>query len=339
MGQVRILLLADTHLGIDLPLDPRIKRRRRGIDFFKNYELALQTAFAKKVDLVIHGGDLFYRSKIPDLLISMAFEPLIKIADSGISVLLVAGNHERSVIRNSMFEKHNNIFIFNSLQSFSFDIKSNHIQITGFPCIRKNIRSQFPNLLQSIEYIYKNQNHIHLLCMHQAVEGAQVGVQNYTFKENHDTIRACDIPAGFTAIHSGHIHRAQVLETDLKGEKLQTNVYYPGSIERTSFAEKNEQKGFLILTCIASNNGGEVIEQKFIQLPTRPMVECEIRVRNSSRTNIISEILKQSIQWDKNCIVKIKLNIVTEFNVNIPTLKEIRRVLPESMNILYNVDS
>ena len=31
---VRILFLADTHLGYDLPFRPRIKRRRRGPEFF-----------------------------------------------------------------------------------------------------------------------------------------------------------------------------------------------------------------------------------------------------------------------------------------------------------------
>jgi DNA repair exonuclease SbcCD nuclease subunit len=61
---VRILFLADTHLGIDLPRRPRIERRRRGHDFFANYERALQAARALAVDAVVHGGDVFYRSSI-----------------------------------------------------------------------------------------------------------------------------------------------------------------------------------------------------------------------------------------------------------------------------------
>jgi hypothetical protein len=36
MGLIRTLLIADTHLGFDLPFRPRIKRRRRGPDFFAN---------------------------------------------------------------------------------------------------------------------------------------------------------------------------------------------------------------------------------------------------------------------------------------------------------------
>jgi hypothetical protein len=54
---VRILFLADTHLGIDLPRRPRIERRRRGHDFFANYERALQAARDLAVDAVVHGDD------------------------------------------------------------------------------------------------------------------------------------------------------------------------------------------------------------------------------------------------------------------------------------------
>ena len=37
MGIIRILFLADTHLGYDLPFRPRIQRRRRGPEFFANF--------------------------------------------------------------------------------------------------------------------------------------------------------------------------------------------------------------------------------------------------------------------------------------------------------------
>ena len=53
----RILLLADTHLGFDAPLRPRVERRRRGDDFFRNTRLALEPALRGEVDLVLTGAD------------------------------------------------------------------------------------------------------------------------------------------------------------------------------------------------------------------------------------------------------------------------------------------
>jgi len=59
MGIIRILLIADTHLGFDLPFRPRIKRRRRGPDFFANFERALMPALKGEVHAVGPGGYTF----------------------------------------------------------------------------------------------------------------------------------------------------------------------------------------------------------------------------------------------------------------------------------------
>ena len=64
MGVIRILCIADTHLGFDYPFQPRINIGRRGSDFFSNYNKALEPAFNGIVDCVVHGGDIFYRSKV-----------------------------------------------------------------------------------------------------------------------------------------------------------------------------------------------------------------------------------------------------------------------------------
>lgn len=44
MDLTRILFVSDTHLGFDLPRKPRIARRRRGPDFFDNFNRALEPA-------------------------------------------------------------------------------------------------------------------------------------------------------------------------------------------------------------------------------------------------------------------------------------------------------
>ena len=57
-SSVRILLLADSHLGLDLPLQPRLDRRRRGHDFLSNYHRALEPARNGEIDVVVHAGDV-----------------------------------------------------------------------------------------------------------------------------------------------------------------------------------------------------------------------------------------------------------------------------------------
>jgi len=337
MPVIKILFIADTHLGFDLPFKPRIQRRRRGVDFFNNYKLVLRPAFQKKVDLVIHGGDMFYRSRIPDLLVNMAFEPLLKIADSGIPVVIVPGNHERSKIRQTLFDVHKNIFIYTKPNSFLFHIKNTEICISGFPCVRNNIRDSFNEIMNQTKWEIKSAA-IRLLCMHQAIEGAQVGPVNYTFRNNHDTIRARDITEGFAAVLSGHIHRHQVLTHGLNGVPLKTKVFYPGSIERTAFAEKDEPKGYLLFEFEPDENGGRIKNYQFCHLPARPMIDFVININKLSKNELITKISKKIEQVDTDSIVRIKIKCDSNMQKSIPTIEEIRRVIPETVNIYLKLN-
>jgi hypothetical protein len=89
---VRILLVADTHIGFDLPRRPRVERRRRGHDFLANFERALEPALAGEVDLVVHGGDLLFRSRVPATLVETALAPLVAVAERGVPVCIVPGD-------------------------------------------------------------------------------------------------------------------------------------------------------------------------------------------------------------------------------------------------------
>ena len=144
---MRILLFADTHLGFDLPQRPRVERRRRGHDFFANYELILRAAVEERVDLVVHGGDLFFRSRVPIALVQQAFIPLKRLAEQGIPVYLVPGNHERSKIPYDMLALHPGIHIFDRPRTYTFDVRGVRLALTGFPYHRVDVRSAFVDLL------------------------------------------------------------------------------------------------------------------------------------------------------------------------------------------------
>ncbi len=133
---IRILLLADTHLGFDLPVRPRVERRRRGPDFFANFATALEPALRGEVDLVVHGGDLLYRSRVPSSLVQMALAPLMRVADSGVPVLLVPGNHERSRIPYPIFAAHRHLHIFDVPRTVRLEVGGVEVAAAGFPFVR-----------------------------------------------------------------------------------------------------------------------------------------------------------------------------------------------------------
>jgi exonuclease SbcD len=266
VSPLRILLLADTHLGFDLPFRPRVERRRRGPDFFANFERALRPAMDGEVDLVVHGGDLLFRSKVPARLVEMAFAPLARVGRRGIPVYLVPGNHERSRIPYPLLALHRGVHIFDRPRTFPLEVRGVRVALSGFPFHRPGVRGAFRGLLDQVGSGGEAAD-LRLLCLHEAVEGARVGPAGYTFRDRPDVIRGRDLPPAFAAYLSGHIHRHQVLTRDLSGRRLPAPFFYPGSIERTSRAELGEPKGYLLIEVAP----GRAPRWRFRELPTRPL--------------------------------------------------------------------
>ena len=183
---VRVLALADTHLGFDLPrhlssLAPRsgekagvrgqepwsrphalssgetagaTGRRRstrphRGPDFFDCFERALEPALRGAVDLVVHLGDLLYRSKVPASLVSRALEPLLRVADRGLPVVLVPGNHERSSLPYPLLATHACLHVLDRPSTVVLEARGAQLAISGFPCERNDVAAVFAERLEA----------------------------------------------------------------------------------------------------------------------------------------------------------------------------------------------
>ena len=334
---VRVLLLADSHLGFDLPVRPRVERRRRGLDFLANHRAALAPALDGAVDLVVHGGDVFHRSRVPKSLIYQAFQPMVEVARRGLPVLVVPGNHERSRIPHSHLAAHPRLHIFSHPRTLRIQVRGLQVAITGFPYERRNVRERFPGILQGTDW-YDPGDDLRLLTFHHCVEGATVGPADFTFKTAKDVVRCEDLPTSFAAVLSGHIHRQQVLTADLRGNPLPTPVVYPGSVERTAFAEKDEVKGFMILTFSPSPEGGRLAHHEFNELPARPMAEVDIVPASAGavwRKADLDARLRQAVQSaPMNAVLRIKVQgDISEEARPLLTASCLRTLAPPSMNL------
>lgn len=333
MPTIKILFIADTHLGFDMPFKPRVERRRRGHDFFTNFERALQPAFQGEVDLVVHGGDLLYRTRVPPALVDMALSPLVRVAEFGIPVYLVPGNHERSRIPLQLWGFHPNLYIFDKPRTFVSQVNGMKLGLAGFPFIR-DVRTRFLDILEQTGY-HQTDADFYLLCVHQAVEGAQVGPANYTFRTGGDVIAGLDIPGDLAAVLSGHIHRAQVLTHDLCGGRLAAPVIYPGSIERTSFAERYEDKGYQLISIRKAGFDEPVqVQSNFVQLPARPMVDLHLNPERVEDVYLMKYVKDALDQLDPDSIVRLFFDTLPGpwISGRLSNAK-LREIAPERMNI------
>ncbi len=335
MNTMRLLFLSDTHLGFDLPFKPRVERRRRGEDFFANTEKALQLAYRGEVDAVIHGGDLFYRTRVPDQLVEMAMQPFIQAAQK-VPVFIVPGNHERSRIPLSLWTQHPQLHIFDRARTFRLEKNGVTCALAGFPFQRK-IRNVFKDKVD-LSGVGDFQADIKILCMHQTVEGAMVGPSNYTFRVGEEIIPGNLIPEFLDVVLSGHIHRSQVLDEDLAGRPLGARVVYSGSIERTSFAEREENKHYVILEFEKGiEEGKSELRIGYYDLKARPMFRINLSWKGGNKGEFLTQIRSSISKLPPDSIVQVVIQgNKTELWKPYMTDALLRSAAPKTMNIAFS---
>jgi DNA repair exonuclease SbcCD nuclease subunit len=158
---------------------------------------------------------------------------------------------------------------------------------------------------------------------------------NYTFKYNDDVIRHQDVPQEFTAVLAGHIHRYQILRKDLHGHLLSTPVYYPGSVERTSFAEKDEKKGYFMFELDTKKDSRLFIHTvQFIQLPARPMVKVNISPQGMDEKKLKAYINKALQCLSPQSVVKLDIQgFIPQVCLPVLRASSLRALAPKEMNI------
>ncbi len=327
---IKIVLLADTHLGLDLPVKPRVERRRRGWDLLDNYQRVLDYAAREPVDLVVHGGDLFNRSQVPAPIVSRVYEPLLKLADTGMPIVVIPGNHERSKLPDPMLLAHANIYVFDEPKTVYLTLQGYQVALAGFPFVRHGIRDQLPAALDLTGYRDQPAD-LRLLCIHQSVQGAQVGPVDYTFRYGPDVIPLVAFPDDLHLVLAGHIHRRQVLN---RGD---LQVVYPGSIERTSFAEKGEPKGYYRIDFEFDPGRDEWrYELDFRPLPVRPMHDIILDGAGHPEPELLADLENRLLTLEPDAVVRLRYHDQeAQRRWRFLTARTLREITPESMNIQF----
>ncbi len=138
-------------------------------------------------------------------------------------------------------------------------------------------------------------------------------------------------------IFCGHIHRQQVLFKHQRGSKPPIPVIMAGSTERTSFAEKGEDKGFYHLVFRTGSDHQWRLERlKYIRLPTRPMIDIKIN-QHSDPVDWEVQIRKKISDLDKNAIIR----FISDSHINTDMVwpissARLRQILPAIMNFTFS---
>jgi DNA repair exonuclease SbcCD nuclease subunit len=293
---------ADTHLGFEITKtaqsDPH-GRKSRADSIFQNFVTVVDHALEIEADLFIHSGDLFNKHTIPRDILDALIEPFMDLASAGIPVLIIPGNHERSRFPFDLFHGAKNIFVFDRPKSLSLTLEGYSVGIAGFPFIREDSRRTFLKALEETDY-GELRSDLNILVTHQAFDQATVGPVDFTFREGRpDTVSRRTIPLDFDYIAAGHIHRYQILSHPLKPG---LHFVYPGSTQRMSFAERQEEKGFVEAEVLHNR-----IETRFRPLPVYDMEIVDIAAAGLSAGDLEELMKGQFWRFDQDRVLRFTL--------------------------------
>ena len=258
---MKILATADSHFGFlyGRTSESRMISTER---MFQAFENVVDFAIRNGVDLFLHGGDMFNRSRPRKKIISKGYELITKLTDQEIPFVGIPGNHDRSSLPETLLSHFDDHLYFLNKTSC---VKIDSISVIGFPFIARHPKYVFREVARKAN-LTPEETFI-VLC-HQLFDGAVFGPHQHIFTNRSDTLDTSILPNNVKLVISGHIHRAQSLQNG--------RIFYTGSLERTSFMEIIEPKGFLLIELDKVSPNIE-----FVETESSPMAVIELEIGES----------------------------------------------------------
>jgi len=301
---LKIVHISDTHAGYRAynALDEELGINQRESDVYKAFGQAIDKILKISPDAVIHAGDLFDTPRPSNRAISFVFEQLMRLSKEDIPVVMITGNHSTPRMRDTgsifqLFRLLPNLYpIFAGIyEKVTLPSKTGkkQLEVHCIPhCLNKEA---FSSQLDRVRI--DNAATYNILVLHAAV----TGIKEFSMGEfNEQEVQTGYLNPKFDYIALGHYHQfTQVAD----------NCYYSGSIERLSFNELNQEKGFI-------EHDLSTKKTEFHKLKVRPMIDLGRIDANNLDTEVLIQKLEKLITSRK---IDKKIVRLTIENISLPS--------------------
>jgi exonuclease SbcD len=281
---LQILHCSDTHLDKSFGISNLAKAMQRREDLNYSFSTIVDYAVKNKPDIFLISGDVF--DKILPTNASRVFltKQIKCLKDEGIAVFIIGGNHDvprfgaSPSLAIDVLGSAGIATVFSSsdtIQKKILKVGEKSICVSG-----RSYYTQYEgaNPLKDVEVpIESNYN---ILMIHASLQGLNVA-SSVPEIAHQNPFMADDIKKGLDYLALGHFHN--YFEREYKG----CAIVNPGSTEKLSWAEINDEKGFVW----AELNGSETTTE-FIKLHTRPMETNELTL---SKTEEYAKGIKKHV--------------------------------------------
>ncbi len=184
--------------------------------------------------------------------LSFALEQLLRISDAGIPVVMIAGNHSTPRLREtgSVFR------LFEHLKGVHPVYKGTYERVDiGDMAVHAVPHSDDPSFKGQLALIEVDPKvRFNVAMLHAGVVGFNVFKMN---EFNEQLVETSFLKEDLDYIALGHYHDSY---------QVAKNAFYSGSIERFSFSEAHQKKGYMLVDL-------ETGVRTFKELPTREMLD------------------------------------------------------------------
>ena len=347
---MKLLHTADIHLGTSTygRLDAATGLDSRLLDFQRAFEFMVERALDEDVDAFLFCGDA-YRTADPTPTQQRVFaECLRPLARRGVPIVMITGNHDHPV----SFGKASALDIFGYVEGDVhvfrrpdvrvIKTKSGPLQLVAMPwpirsmvLSREEHRKKSPTEVRTFieeryaAFIREAAAELDpalpaVLAGHFTVQGAEVAGSERTSLIAHEPkflpSQLAVPPIDYVAL--GHIHRFQN-----RNEGGETPIVYSSSIERVSFKEMDDPKGFVLVE-IEAGGAGKKTSFTFVETPARRFVAVGVDVREAPEPT--EPILRAIEAHDvKDAIVRVRYHVAEDQAARVD-VRRIREALGEA---------
>ncbi|MDD1768785.1 MAG: exonuclease SbcCD subunit D [Methanomassiliicoccales archaeon] len=251
---MRIAHVSDTHIGYSAysKVDESSGLNQREVDVFDAFTQFTDRVIDLKPDAVVHSGDLFDSVRPTNRAISFVLDHLRRIAEAGIQIVVIAGNHSTPRLQEtgSVFRILEHIDGLHPVYKGAYEpVSLGDLVVHAIP------HSDGDHLSRNLQSIVPSKDaKFNVGVLHAGVIGLGVFRMN---EFNEVLVQSSYLRKDLDYIALGHYHGSC---------EVAPNAWYSGSTERFSIAEAHQEKGFLFIDLDKGT-------RDFIPLRTREMID------------------------------------------------------------------